>query len=176
MKKILAISGGLDSLTIYFMKKKFIDDCVYIDYGQKFKKRETDVLNKLNIKYFIIKIKYLDRQDNGFFDGRNLHFLIAIREFYKNQNIVVYFGNCSEDNFSDNSREYFFRLEKIMNDSYSDTIRIICPLENMVKKEIHNIYVEAEKETSPYWCDSGGKYPCGKCHSCLAMKQSGLLK
>ena len=167
------MSGGVDSMTIWKMKKEIIDEIVYIDYNHHFKEKEFSVLQKLNIIPTIIKIEDMKKDERGFFFGRNLKFMIAVREYFINEDICVYFGNCAEDNFSDNAREYIYRVEQIINNSFpKNTIRIICPLQDLSKKEIINLlktYAE-NKEIKPYWCDSGEEEACGICHSCQAMK------
>ena len=143
MKKILLISGGFDSLLIAKQKEKCIDEYVYLDYNHIFKDKEVAILDKIE-QVYNIKIKYITIKDlkdiDGFFLGRNLHFFITVREAFEG-NICVYFGNNCDDNYSDNTREFISRVEKIINDSYPDTFRIICPLENLTKQEIVSKYV-----------------------------------
>jgi 7-cyano-7-deazaguanine synthase in queuosine biosynthesis len=176
MKKILLISGGFDSLLIAEQKHGMIDEYVYFDYGQKFIKRELEVIEKwekfFGINVQIIKMDKLKEKDGMFF-GRNLLFFLMIRELYMYENICVYFGNNAEDNYSDNTRAYLFQLEKMINDSYPMmAMRIICPLENMNKKEIYLEYTLSDSYDGgiiPYFCDSGDEVPCKKCHSCIVM-------
>lgn len=182
MKKVLLISGGFDSLLISEMKHTAIDYYIYLDYDHKFKERELEVLEnwkaltEKNIE--IIKMRALPDKD-GFFFGRNLNFFITLRERFINENILVYFGNNADDNYNDNTREFLARVEKVINDSYpTKTMRIICPLENDNKQEIINKYGMTNlyrHGIEPYYCDSGEKIPCKKCHSCLAMIEAGLL-
>lgn len=176
MKKVCLISGGMDSLLIHLMKKDIISEYVYIDYGHAFKQREIAVLDKLPITYTILRLPDLQKDSKSFFFGRNMRFMIAVREKYIDENIIVYFGNNADDNFTDNSREYLSRLEKLINDSYPNTLRIICPLENMTKEEIYAELKRREPSIPYYFCDTGDATPCGKCHSCQAMIDAGLLE
>lgn len=173
MKKVLLISGGMDSLLIHELKKDYIDYYVYIDYGHRFLSQEFENIKNLSINPIILKINNL-KDHEGFFFGRNLHFFIKVREHFIDENICVYFGNNADDNYNDNTREYLSRVEKVINDSYpTKTLRIICPLENLNKQEIFKLC--KEKEIKYYFCDSGEKEPCLKCHSCKAMIDAGLI-
>ena len=174
MKKVLLISGGMDSLLINELKRDNIDYYVYIDYGHKFKEQEFKNIKKIGIEPIILELPKL-KDNDGFFLGRNLHFFIKVREHFIDENICIYFGNNADDNYNDNTREYLSRVEKIINDSFPQTtLRIICPLENLTKKEIFNLCLE--KQIEYYFCDSGDKEPCLKCHSCQAMIDAGLLE
>ena len=167
------LSGGLDSMCILKEKgKDFFQDIVFIDYGQRFLEKEYSVC-----KSFITKVITIDtlKDKDGFFFGRNLRFFIAIREAFIDQNIVVYFGNNSDDNYNDNTYEFIQRVEKIINDSYPYTLRINCPYKDFSKEEIYNKALELNVNDY-YYCDLGLDEPCGKCHSCIAMIDAGLLK
>jgi 7-cyano-7-deazaguanine synthase in queuosine biosynthesis len=176
LKKILLLSGGFDSLLLSYQTRFVITDYIYLQYGQKFLSQELYVIDKwsqLTKKVVqccnIQKLKQID----GMFFGRNLQFMLFLREKYLNQNIIVYFGNNATDTYSDNSFEYMMRLEKIINDSYPGmVIRIICPLANLTKDQIVIDYYNTPLSThiQPYYCDSGKSEPCGKCHSCAVMK------
>lgn len=165
----------MDSLLIYHQKKDIISEYVYIDYGQVFKEQELSILNALPLTYHTIHLTDLKKDDRNFFFGRNMRFMIAVREQYIGENILVYFGNNADDNFTDNSREYLYRLEELINDSYPNTLRIICPLEHMTKEEIHTELKRIAPNTAFYFCDSGNDTPCRTCHSCQAMIDAGLL-
>lgn len=181
MKKVLLLSGGFDSLLISEYKRENIHHFVYIDYGHRFRDRELEVLRKWQdySGRFVEMLNLPDLKDkDGFFFGRNLRFMIAVRERYVEDNILVYFGNNADDNYNDNTREFLARTEKVINDSYPKTMRIICPLENNTKEEIVRMYQESDLYKAgiiPYFCDSGQIEPCRKCHSCQAMIDAGVL-
>lgn len=175
MKNLLLISGGLDSMVIYYNYKEEIDKCIYIDYRKNHPARnqELEILKKNNINPVIIPIENLKQNSDGFYFGRNLKMLLAVREMFCDEDICVFIGNTANDNFSDNTRNFFYQLENVINQSYPMTIRIICPLENRTKKSLAK---EAkEKKINYYFCDTGGEKPCGTCHSCKAMKEIGYL-
>lgn len=170
MRKILLLSGGMDSMLILKEKgKDFFSNIVYIDYGHRFKEKEFNCCKQYITD--VIKIENLKEKD-GFYFGRNLRFFIAIREKFEG-NIAVYFGNNSDDNYADNSFEYFMRIEKILNDSYPFTIRINTPFFMLSKEEIYNKIKELD--IAYYFCDLGGEKPCLECHSCIAMIEAKIL-
>ena len=176
MRKILLISGGFDSLLIYKMKP-FINNYIYFDYGDTIINQELKRIEKLPVKVEIIKLPKINCNENKFFYGRNLRFIMAVREKYPDENILVYIGNNADDNFPDNTREYFYRLEGLINNSYPNTLRIICPLQDFTKEEICAMAKQYEDliALNPYYCDTGNDEPCRKCHSCLAMISAGML-
>lgn len=184
MKKVLLISGGFDSLLISEMKSDSIDFYANINYGHRFFAHERNVLK--NWQYVtgkaFLELELPDLADkDGFFFGRNLRFLILVREYFLKAeipNIGVYFGNNADDNYNDNTREFLARAEKIINDSYPGTMRVICPLENNSKQEIIKLYKATDLHHAgiiPYFCDSGEDEPCRKCHSCIAMMDAGVI-
>ena len=176
MKKILLISGGIDSLTLYAQKQDILSEIIYFDYGQKFRDKELETLKSLEIPFKKVSLPDLKFDERMFFYGRNMHFMIKVREMFIDDNILVYFGNNADDNFMDNSREFFFRLEQLINNSYTNkTIRIVCPFESMTKEEVVEKNKEMFKEMTGYWCDGGKDEPCRECHSCDAMISAGLL-
>jgi len=177
MKHILLASGGVDSTLIYFKKKEIIDDILYFDYGHRFKDKELKVIKKLyGNKCKIVKIEDLKVSKNGFFYGRNLKFFITVRELYPDEDIMVYFGHSADDNFSDNTRYFLYEVERVINHSYPNkTLRIITPLENMTKKEIWKELLSMNPPVLPWFCDYPYDEPCGKCHSCKAMKDAGIF-
>lgn len=175
MKNILLISGGLDSMVIHGRMKDFVDEYVYIKYRGEHPatKQELKVLERAGVKPTIISIDDLKCDERGFYFGRNLRFMLAVREHFINEDINVLIGNTANDNFSDNTRSFFYRLEDIINNSYPNTLRITCPLENMSKKEL--VHEAKENGIEFYFCDRGEDEPCMECHSCKAMQDAGYF-
>ena len=175
MNRVLLLSGGVDSLYLYYKLCDKTDDCIYIDYGQKFKKQELQVLKNHRIKYKIIKIDSLKDNKTEFFYGRNLKLLLAIADRYKGTtHVQVIIGCNKDDEFSDNNEGFMCRAESIISDSYGMIFMIITPLSNMRKKEIATKLRNLTDRT-PYWCHKGTKNPCGECHGCKAMIKAGVF-
>lgn len=174
MVNILLLSGGMDSTLIYYIEKN-IDEYVFFNYGQKQLKQERNAIKKLNVKYKEIKINKLNYTKNGFIQGRNLTFLIELRELYIDKNIVVFIGSNKDDVFPDNNTKFMKKVESILNASYIKNIKIITPLSNTTKKTISKSLSQVEN-VSPYWCYSGTETPCGICKSCKELKKIGEFK
>lgn len=175
MKNILLCSGGLDSMVIYHTMKEEIDECIYIKYrgDHPATLRELEVIKNEGIDIKVIDIDDLQCDEVGFYNGRNLKFILTVRELYVNEDITVFVGNTSNDNFNDNTRLFFYKLEDVINNSYTKKIRIVCPLENCTKKSIVSLAKKAN--INFYFCDKGDKKPCMKCHSCKAMADCGYF-
>lgn len=175
MKNILLCSGGLDSMVIYHTMRDEIDECVYIKYRGEHPAtiQELKCIEKAGIKVRVISIDDLKCDEKGFYFGRNLRFMLAIRELYIGEDINVFIGNTANDNFSDNTRSFFYKVEDIINCSYPNTMRITCPLENRTKKSI--VKTAKENDITFYFCDKGEDAPCMKCHSCKAMIDCGYF-
>lgn len=175
MKNILLCSGGLDSMVIYHEYKEEIDECVYIRYrgGHPSTIQELELLERERIPVTIIDIDNLSVDERGFYYGRNLKFMLAVREYFAGEDINVFVGNTANDGFSDNTRWFFYALEDIINKSYPNTLRITCPLENRTKRSL--IKEAKEEGVHFYFCDTGNDEPCMKCHSCKAMIDGGYF-
>lgn len=175
MKNVLLISGGLDSMIIANSYKDEIDEYVYIKYRGEHPAtvQELKKISTAGISPRIIEIDDLKADERGFYFGRNLRFAIAVREMFCNEDINVFIGNTANDNFSDNTRSFFYRLEDIINNSYPRTMRITCPLQDRTKK---SLIKEAKKNGIDfYFCDKGDEEPCMECHSCKAMEDGGYF-
>jgi len=175
-KRILLLSGGMDSVYLYHLKKKYFDECVFFDYGQKNKKEELKRAKKANSDLKIIEMKNLKVNDEGFYFGRNLNFLIKLREKYIDNDLIIYIGSNADDSFPDSQREYFYRAEKLINDSYPNRLKVVTPLIDKCTHEIFEGLNEIDENIDFYHCAEGGKEPCGKCFSCSSLKSLGIFE
>ena len=175
MKNILLCSGGLDSMVIYNEYKEEIDECIYIRYRGEHPStlQELGLLRRENIPVTVVDIDNLLVDGRGFYYGRNLKFMLTVRELFPNEDINVFIGNTANDGFSDNTRGFFYLLEDVINKSFPNTLRITCPLENRTKKSL--IKEAKERGVHFYFCDTGTDKPCMKCHSCKAMLDGGYF-
>tara|TARA_R100000655_G_C2997164_1_gene193819 strand:- start:2947 stop:3381 length:435 start_codon:yes stop_codon:yes gene_type:complete len=128
---ILLISGGADSMYLY--NKYKYDIYVYIDYGQEQIHKEKDILKNINVKY--LKILPIKKNIDGFYVARNLKLIQKILDYFDNVESVS-IGTNKEDKYSDNNREYYNLLEKVIQYSYQKNIKIITPLINLNKDVI----------------------------------------
>ena len=170
MTSILMASSGYDSMLIANLWSDVINRYVYVDYGNVTREREIATLRAAGIQPEVLSTHSIGRDRRGFYYGRNLHLILTVREAFPGDDILVYFGTTATDNFSDNSREFLYRVEGVLNDSYPKAIRIVCPLHEMTKREV--IQQCQFRGIDAYYCDEGGEEPCGKCHSCEAVAEA----
>lgn len=162
MIKVLLLSGGMDSQLLAETIPD-IDKYIYFDYGQENKEKE---LSKIKKPIEVIKIDKM-KNNKGFFQARNLKFILKIREMFEDD-LIIYFGSTGADFFPDNTLNFMLKLEDILNLSYENKTRIICPLKDKNKTEI---YKELKQKNIDYWyCDTNQDHPCGVCHSCKAVR------
>ena len=175
MKNVLLISGGLDSMVINSRMGEFVDEFIYVKYrgDHPATLQELKCIRDAGIEPTILNIENLTCDKKGFYSGRNMKIIVAVRERFIGEDINVIVGNTANDNFTDNMRTFFYKLEEVINSSYEGTIRITCPLENMSKKQL--VKEAMDKNISFYFCDKGEESPCKKCHSCKAMKDAGYF-
>jgi len=149
--KVLLLSGGADSINIYY--NHYFDKFVYIDYGQKHIEKELAIINDLSVDYEVIKINDLTIDSKGFYECRNLKFILAVMDKYKNVKSIT-FGTNADDKHPDNNREFFDMVEKIIKMSYKKDLVIYTPLKNKTKKEILDEL--NEDNTMEYFSDYNG--------------------
>lgn len=130
---ILLLSGGADSM---YLKSKFnYDKFVYFCYGQSHIDKELEVLGK-DKKLQIIRADNVgDKDEEGFYKGRNLNFILSVMYMYPDTKSIS-IGTNAEDIYPDNCREFFDLVEKIIYASYKTKVKIKTPLIKKSKKEI----------------------------------------
>jgi 7-cyano-7-deazaguanine synthase in queuosine biosynthesis len=129
--KVLLLSGGADS--IYINETQDFDLYVYIDYGQKHIATELNIIKDKDFQ--ICKTFNLGKDDTGFYECRNLKFILSIMDNFKDTTSIT-FGTNADDKHPDNNRAFFDLAEKIIYLSYKKEIKINTPLHKTTKKEI----------------------------------------
>ena len=168
MKKVLLISGGMDSGLLYLRSPKKFDKFVFFRYGQESVGVEASKVKEL-VKGEVTTIKILQElqmTESNFYYARNLKMCLGVCDTV-GEDLVIYFGTCADDEFPDNNRRFFRNLAKVLRASYPFKIKILTPLAKTHKKEIYAEY-KSLTEVVPTWCEKGTN--CGECHSCKAMK------
>jgi len=144
--KILLISGGADSMYIYYNNK--FDKFVYLNYGQKHIETELNILDQIvkhNNNYDLLSVDNLTKDDNGFYECRNLKFILKIIDTYKGVTSIT-FGTNADDKHPDNNRDFFDMIERVIEMSYKKEIKILTPLKDIKKKDIVKGLSELEIE------------------------------
>lgn len=181
MLNILLVSGGIDSIYL-FLKHKY-DKYIFIDYNQPSLKEEMRSLDHFGVPYETIQIHYLPTEktgkvtgdrvsDDGYVWGRNLEIAMVIRKLYHDKDIALHWGVNGEDCGIGNTPVFLKKVEDILNESYKKRIRMVCPLETMMKAQVVeeiNKVITKEDFKFLWTCEQPEKdgKQCGKCRSCI---------
>lgn len=177
MRKLILLSGGLDSLVL--LGKTLLNgdeaECLFVDYGQTHKRMEHVSAKNICDYYKVVlnKICVCGLQSNvdnsdPYVWGRNSIFLLYASAYaIKNNFDVVCIGanNSDEIGFPD-CREGFFEKFGCLVDFLGGP-KIEAPFLHLTKTEIVSIgvIINVPFEIS-YTCYLGGEKSCGKCGSC----------
>lgn len=188
-------SGGLDSLVcLHLLRRQGIRALpVFVNYGQKNQEREFDSLLRnvkdqqfiepvvIDISGFgkVIRTGLTDPDkrvlEDAFTPNRNLLFLTlgASVGFTKGASSLVV-GLLSEKTaiFPDQSDRFLSIAEDAISESLGVSIKIYCPLRDMIKDEVVRLSHALGIKHS-YSCHSGTVEPCGKCIACLEYATGG---
>ena len=174
--RVLLISGGVESLYLYYKYQNVFDKLIFVDYNQPVRENEKKVLDDLQIDYETLILHGLPQEDNGYVWGRNIEIILQLRKLFINKRLVIYLGVNAEDMTRSNTPLFYRKVEDVMNESYTGGIRIVMPLENMNK---HDIGIELKKmlpkKITPWSCDVPGEKQCGNCVSCKQGKASEVF-
>lgn len=201
-KGIILLSGGLDSLVSLGLgiEKYGIKLALTFDYGQKSAKDEVDASRKIceyyGIEHKVIKLDWLrdithtalvadkdlpsEMSENSaksvWVPNRNGLFLNIAGSFADGENYdYILIGANKEEagTFPDNTQEFIDRINAEFELSTQKKPKIVAPLINFDKNDIvklafeNNIPLEYVKS-----CYAGGEKHCGKCESCMRLKNA----
>jgi len=198
MSIITLVSGGLDStLTALMIKEERIKQYpLFIDYGQICKEAEWEaccsVLRKHNLPEpkmmeiggfgKIISSGLTDRKarinEDAFLPGRNLLFLVLGAAYaYQTNSDAVAIGLLNEQFhlFPDQTEYFVNKAEEVINLSIGHKIKVLTPLMKFSKADVITLAQKRNIEGT-YSCHAGTYPPCGKCVSCLEVKNSVAKK
>lgn len=201
-KGIILLSGGLDSLVSLGLGGYGVSLALTFDYGQKSVKDEIDASQKIceyyGIEHKVIKLDWLkdithtalvsdeqlpDKIDensakNVWVPNRNGLFLNIAGSFAdaENYDYILIGANKEEaQTFPDNTKEFIERVNAEFEFSTRKHPKVIAPLINYDKNDIvklaleHDIPLKLVKS-----CYAGGERHCGKCESCIRLKNALL--
>lgn len=179
-RDLLAFSGGIDSLTSYFLMDNPI--CVFADYQQPQLKQEDEAVQHygcyLNIDVELYKV--IRKPDVGFgwplngfkIPARNFLMMSTLTGFIKgdsNLGLGVYKGEMIDKN-RDKSKRFFAELTDLFSKYYDAQIKVYSPIENMTKSEEINFLIQNYVDiTDSRTCVSSEDEPCGKCKPCFNL-------
>ena len=131
------------------------------------------------IKNFEDKKELINSMKSVWIPNRNALFINIAAAYCeaKNINSIIIGANKEEgETFKDNSKEFIEKANELLKQSTNSKIEVIAPLINLNKEEIIK---EGLRLNSPlnliYSCYRGCKKHCGKCESCLHLKNA-LIK
>lgn len=197
---IILLSGGLDSLVSLGLGGYSIELALTFNYGQKSAKYEIDASKKIcdfyNIKHKVIELDWLknithtalvadvdlpDKIDensakNVWVPNRNGLFLNIAGSFADGEDYdYILIGANKEEagTFSDNTQIFVDRVNAEFEYSTNKRPKVVAPLINYDKNDIvklalkNNIPLNLVKS-----CYAGGEKHCGKCESCIRLKNA----
>ncbi len=199
-KGIILLSGGLDSLVSLGLGGYGVSLALTFDYGQKAVKDEIEASARIceyyGIEHKVIKLDWLksithtalvsdielpDKLDensakNVWVPNRNGLFLNIAGSFADSEDydyILIGANKEEAQTFPDNTKEFIERINAEFEFSTCKHPKVIAPLINYDKNDIvklaleHDIPLELVKS-----CYAGGEKHCGKCESCIRLKNA----
>ncbi len=199
-KGIILLSGGLDSLVSLGLGGYGVSLALTFDYGQKSVNDEIEASRKIceyyGIEHKVIKLDWLkdithtalvadidlpDKIDENsaksvWIPNRNGLFLNIAGSFAdaEDYDYILIGANKEEaQTFPDNTKEFIERVNAEFEFSTRKHPKVIAPLINYNKNDIvklaleHRIPLGLVKS-----CYAGGERHCGKCESCIRLKNA----
>lgn len=201
-KGVILLSGGLDSLVSLGLGGYGVSLALTFDYGQKSVKDEIDASRKIceyyGIEHKVIKLDWLkdithtalvsdeqlpDKIDensakNVWVPNRNGLFLNIAGSFAdaEDYDYILIGANKEEaQTFPDNTKEFIERVNAEFEFSTRKHPKVIAPLINYDKNDIVKLALENDIPLKLVKsCYAGGERHCGKCESCIRLKNALL--
>jgi len=194
MSIVTLVSGGLDStlMEMLIIEEGIEQYPLFIDYGQLCKEAEWKACLSIHKKYDFPIPKIMDLRgfgklissgltdskarinEDAFLPGRNLLFLLAgcAYAFRKNSNSVA-IGLLDEKYhlFPDQTEDFIRKAESLINISMGFKVKITTPLMNFSKLDVIKMS-KVKGITGTYSCHAGVYPPCGRCISCMEIKEA----
>lgn len=194
MKLVTLVSGGIDStlMSILAKEQNFELYPLFIDYGQLGAKLEWEACLYNHDKHKLpspkkirlsgygklinsgITNKKLRIREDAFLPGRNTLFLLTASSYayqVQSNNIAIGLLTDKYKLFPDQTIDFIKSAERFISMELNYEITILTPLMEFNKAEVI-ILAKSKKINKTYSCHSGNLKPCGKCISCLEIKNA----
>ena len=194
------LSAGLDSLVSFGLGGYSVELALTFNYGQKSAKYEIDASKKIcdfyNIKHKVIELDWLknithtalvaevelpDKIDensakNVWVPNRNGLFLNIAGSFADGEDYdYILIGANKEEagTFPDNTQTFVDRINAEFKFSTNKHPKVVAPLINCDKNDIVKLALENDIPLNLVKsCYAGGEKHCGKCESCIRLKNA----
>jgi len=195
-KAAVLLSGGLDSSTILYwaMARGYETHCLIFSYNQRHSgeiKKAVKIAECAGRPYTIVDIKLpwggssllgksgsiprgkisSKKIPSTYVPGRNTIFISYALSFCEAMKMDFIFIGANAVDFSgypDCRPRYYKEFNKLLKQASLGKVSIKVPLLKKSKKEIVLLARRLNVPLEHTWsCYSGGRYPCGKCDSCL---------
>lgn len=194
MSIVTLVSGGLDStlMAVFIQEEGIHQYPLFIDYGQLCKNAEWKACLYVHKKYQlpkpgIMKVSGFGKlissgltdskarlYEDAFLPGRNLLFLLTGCAYAVQSNSdTVAIGLLNEEYhlFPDQTEEFVKKAESLINMAMRCNLKIIMPLMKFSKTDVIKI-AQMKDINGTYSCHAGTYPPCGKCISCIEVKNA----
>lgn len=199
-KGTILLSGGLDSLVSLGLGGYDVSLALTFDYGQKSVADEIEASKKIceyyNLEHVVIKLDWLkeithtalvadenlpdmideNSAKNVWVPNRNGLFLNIAGSFAdaEDYDYILIGANKEEaQTFPDNTKEFIERINAEFEFSTRKHPKVVAPLLNYDKNDIVKLALEHDIPLNYVKsCYAGGKKHCGKCESCIRLKNA----
>jgi len=169
MKKIFLVSGGLDSFLAWELHAEKKDVALFVDYGQKYAKKEYAAVKVLYPVFEYLKINKSIIEKNTYIANRNLLLAIIAVSYFDADEVVI--AGLKDDNCADKNTIAFNDMSIILTNFSQKRIKITSPFFNLTKGQIIEQYVERgfdkKKLLQTISCYSKENGRCGNCPACV---------
>lgn len=199
---VIILSGGMDSVTLLYDKKKDIALAVTFDYGSNHNKREIEFAKyhceKLGVEHIIIPLEFIHKyfkssllegasaipeghyaDDNmkstvvPFRNGIMLSIACGIAESRGLKRVMI--ANHAGDHsiYPDCRATFIYSMSAAMSYGTYEHVMVYAPYTSMTKTQIAMIGKTLGLDYSMTWsCYKGGEIHCGKCGTCVERKEA----
>ena len=201
-KKLIIVSGGMDSITLLNEYKDEIAMAVTFDYGSNHAKKEIPMAKlhckRLGIKHIVIPLAFIheyfkssllegaDAIPEGHYAAENMKstvvpfrngIMLAIACGIAESNGLkeVMIANHSGDHaiYPDCRTEFINAMSKAMRLGTYEGISIVAPYSDITKTDIARHGKAIGLNYAETWsCYKGGEKHCGKCGTCVERKEA----